>query len=243
MILRRLTTALRKQDWVTVLIETLIVMFGVFLGLQVNNWNQARFERADTRNVLERLERDFELQLTTTNRSIGQQELLLEATSRLITGIRTGDLDEQTLNEDLALVDSVSTFPGPSAAFQELVSTGRMNLIANGDLRDELYEFDSSITFGRQIFSGSFTAPVDGLARVLFRAKTLVAPGTPSETFAQIGAVDTVDHTVLLEDPEIHVALQNAYLIQDNYHLILIRFRSEIEDILGLLAEERQRAP
>ena len=161
MILRRITTALRKQDWFTVAVETLIVMFGVFLGLQVNNWNQARFERADTRNVLERLERDFELQLTLTNRSIGQQVLVLEATSRLITGIRTGDLDEQTLNEDLALVDSVSTFPGPSAAFQELVSTGRMNLIANGDLRDELYEFDSSITFGRQIFSGSFTAPVD----------------------------------------------------------------------------------
>ena len=117
-----------------------------------------------------------------------------------------------------------------------------MNLIANGDLRDELYEFDSSITFGRQIFSGSFTAPVDELARVLARAKILVASGTPSETFAQVGAVETVDHTVLLEDPEIHIALQNAYLIQDNYHLILIRYRNQIKDILELLAEERERA-
>ena len=228
MILRRLSTALRKQDWFTVAVETLIVMFGVFLGLQVNNWNQARFEQADTQNVLERLERDFELQLTLTNRGIGQQALVLEATSRLITGIRTGDLNEQTLNEDLALVDSVATFPGPSAAFQELVSTGRMRLIANGNLRDRLYEFDSSIKFGREVFSGSFTAPV--------------APGTPSETFAQIGAVETVDHTVLLEDPDIHIALQNAYLTQDNYHLFLIRFRNQIKDILQLLAEERERA-
>ena len=39
MILRRLTTALRKQDWFTVVIETLIVVLGVFLGLQVNNWS------------------------------------------------------------------------------------------------------------------------------------------------------------------------------------------------------------
>ncbi len=242
MILRRLTTALRKQDWVTVLIETLIVMFGVFLGLQVNNWNQVRFERADTRNVLERLERDFELQLTRTDRSIGQQVLVLEATSRLITGIRTGNLDEQTLNEDVALVDSVSAFPGPSAAFQELVSTGRMRLIANGDLRDKLYEFDSSITFGREVFGGSFTAPIDELAHVLSRAKILVASGTPAETFAQVGAVETVDHAVLLEDPEIHVALQNAYLIQDNYHLLLISYRNQIEDILESLAEEQERA-
>jgi hypothetical protein len=46
MILQRLATSIRKQDWFTVVIETLIVMFGAFLGLQVNNWNQARFERA-----------------------------------------------------------------------------------------------------------------------------------------------------------------------------------------------------
>tara|TARA_R110000787_G_scaffold263916_1_gene369811 strand:- start:1095 stop:1841 length:747 start_codon:yes stop_codon:yes gene_type:complete len=241
-ILRRLATAFHKQDWFTVVIETLIVMFGVFLGLQVNNWNQARFERADTHNVLERLERDFELQRTLTSRSIRQQELLLEATSRLITGIRAGELDEQTLNEDLALVDSVSTFPGPSAAFQELVSTGRMRLIANEDLRDKLYEFDSSIAFGREVFSGTFTAPIDDLARALFKAKSLVTSGTPSKAFQQVGAVETVDHAVLLEDPEILAALQNAYLIQDNYHLILTRYRSEIEDILELLAEERKRA-
>ncbi|MEQ3648958.1 hypothetical protein [Hyphomonas sp.] len=242
MILRRLTKHVKDQNWFAVALDFLIVVVGVFIGLQVNNWNEARFERMDTRNVLERLERDFELQLTLTNRSIGQQVLVLEATSRLITGIRTGDLDEQTLNEDVALVDSVSAFPGPSAAFQELVSTGRMRLIANGDLRDELYEFDSAVTFGREVFSGSFTAPVDELARVLARAKILVASGTPSETFAQVGAVETVDHTVLLEDPEIHIALQNAYLIQDNYHLILIRYRNQIKDILELLAEERERA-
>ena len=37
MILRRLATSIRKQDWFTVFIETLIVVFGVFIGLQVNN--------------------------------------------------------------------------------------------------------------------------------------------------------------------------------------------------------------
>ena len=45
MILQRLATAIRKQDWFTVIIETLIVVFGVFIGLQVNNWNEARKDR------------------------------------------------------------------------------------------------------------------------------------------------------------------------------------------------------
>jgi len=52
MILRRLTTAFRKQDWFTVAVETLIVVFGVFIGLQVNNWNEARAVRAQEHSKL-----------------------------------------------------------------------------------------------------------------------------------------------------------------------------------------------
>jgi hypothetical protein len=44
MILRRLTNAFRKQDWFTVVIETLIVVFGVFIGIQMANWNEAQQE-------------------------------------------------------------------------------------------------------------------------------------------------------------------------------------------------------
>jgi hypothetical protein len=39
MILRRLTDALRKQVWFTVALETLIIVFGVFIGRQLSSWN------------------------------------------------------------------------------------------------------------------------------------------------------------------------------------------------------------
>ncbi|MBU2605300.1 MAG: hypothetical protein KKC43_05355 [Alphaproteobacteria bacterium] len=45
MILRRLTDAFRKQDWFTVAVETLIVVLGVFLGLQVQNWTSEHGRR------------------------------------------------------------------------------------------------------------------------------------------------------------------------------------------------------
>tara|TARA_R110000796_G_scaffold57279_1_gene132312 strand:+ start:720 stop:992 length:273 start_codon:yes stop_codon:yes gene_type:complete len=46
MIFQRLATSIREQDWFTVAVETLIVVFGVFIGLQVNNWNAASQDRA-----------------------------------------------------------------------------------------------------------------------------------------------------------------------------------------------------
>jgi hypothetical protein len=46
MILRRLVASIRGHDWFTVAVETVIVVLGVFLGLQVNNWEKARGDRA-----------------------------------------------------------------------------------------------------------------------------------------------------------------------------------------------------
>ncbi|WP_373006243.1 hypothetical protein [Hyphomonas sp.] len=59
MILRRITDAFRKQDWFTFAVETLIVVFGVFIGLRVNNWNAARIEQAQEQEYLIRLKDDF----------------------------------------------------------------------------------------------------------------------------------------------------------------------------------------
>ena len=39
MIIQRLGTRLRQQDWLAVTIELLLVMAGVFLGIQMSNWN------------------------------------------------------------------------------------------------------------------------------------------------------------------------------------------------------------
>jgi hypothetical protein len=42
MFMRRITTRLRQQDWLAVTIEFALVVAGVFLGIQVANWNDAR---------------------------------------------------------------------------------------------------------------------------------------------------------------------------------------------------------
>ena len=39
MILRRVATALREQNWSTITIEFLLLVVGVFLGIQAANWN------------------------------------------------------------------------------------------------------------------------------------------------------------------------------------------------------------
>lgn len=56
MLLRRVSEHVREQNWFAVGLDFAIVVFGVFVGLQVANWNADRADRAAYRLALERYE-------------------------------------------------------------------------------------------------------------------------------------------------------------------------------------------
>ncbi len=93
MILRHLTDALRKQDWFTVVIETLIVVFGVFIGLQVNNWNESRAEKERAQEYLARIRTDLVADMTQLKR---HQEFWQDVADNALVAVRfaeTGETD------------------------------------------------------------------------------------------------------------------------------------------------------
>lgn len=55
MIFRRFVQRFRQQQWGAIATELVIVVIGVFIGMQVDNWNQARVERVRTSQVLDAL--------------------------------------------------------------------------------------------------------------------------------------------------------------------------------------------
>ena len=52
MILRRLSQSMKEQNWTAIWIEFVLLVAGVFLGIQVANWNEARVERQRERTLL-----------------------------------------------------------------------------------------------------------------------------------------------------------------------------------------------
>ena len=47
MLLRSITKHVRDQNWFAVFLDFVIVVVGVFIGLQVANWNEARVEQRE----------------------------------------------------------------------------------------------------------------------------------------------------------------------------------------------------
>lgn len=84
MILRRLASAFRQQDWFTVAVETLIVILGVFIGLQVNNWNEARADRQREMAYLNGLTQDIRIDIADIDEVIRVSTLRLSAMGYLL---------------------------------------------------------------------------------------------------------------------------------------------------------------
>lgn len=84
MILRRIAGALRRQDWFTVLVATMILVLGVFIGLQVNNWNEARADRQREAAYLQGLAQDIRIDIADIDEIIRESTLRMSAMSYLL---------------------------------------------------------------------------------------------------------------------------------------------------------------
>lgn len=71
MIQRRLGERLQQQDWVAVAIELCLVVVGVFLGIQVANWNGERKERSLESANQSRIAQDVRSDSSELNEIIG----------------------------------------------------------------------------------------------------------------------------------------------------------------------------
>ncbi len=59
MLLRRVTEHVRKQNWMAVALDFVIVVVGVFIGVQAANWNEARADQTRARGYIERIQSDL----------------------------------------------------------------------------------------------------------------------------------------------------------------------------------------
>ncbi len=66
MILRRVIAHVRKQEWTAIVIDFIIVVAGVFVGIQVSNWNAARAFSALERSHLTDLRAEIENDIAAT---------------------------------------------------------------------------------------------------------------------------------------------------------------------------------
>ena len=141
--LRRLTEHLRRQDWLAVILELVVVVVGIFLAFQVDRWYEEQRIKSDLQAHLASLTEDFaenETRLTSAI-STGRQEMEAAVTLRAELLKDNPDLSVAELNQLLSQLSSLPTFQAVDLAYRNLINAGILAALPNSDLKKELAEF------------------------------------------------------------------------------------------------------
>ncbi len=142
MLLRSIIEHVKAQNWTAVVLDFVIVVVGVFMGIQVSNLNDAGRERLSEAHYLERFADEIELTITHIREERTFAETALGVVEKFTTQIyRDSASDEQVLSaaeEFLSTGAFFVNFRPIRTTFDDLVSTGNLEIIKNEDIRTGL---------------------------------------------------------------------------------------------------------
>ncbi len=129
MLLRRVIDHVKAQNWTAVALDFVIVVVGVFIGIQVANWNAARGARAEYERALARLSVEIDNNLAMLDQVEPQTRESLETARRAFETLRSckdSPENRAIVNEGLAVIRSTSGVHLRRKAVEELTSNASL---------------------------------------------------------------------------------------------------------------------
>ncbi|TDJ57365.1 MAG: hypothetical protein E2O41_08280 [Nitrospina sp.] len=165
MILRRIADGIRKQDWFVVMVEIMIVVVGIFIGLQVDDWNDARKDRMREALFLERIHDELALDIGEIQDSIGFAIERRAMGQLLLNAVDDPELVRADPTRFIVAVERAGYTLLPTIndhTFEELKSGGDLAIIRDAALRSALIGYYSlierldSLDFFREFFQAAY---------------------------------------------------------------------------------------
>jgi hypothetical protein len=144
MLLRRVIEHVRDQNWTAVGIDFLIVVIGVFVGIQVANWNAARADELRARGYLERIRDDLDADLAGNGDRLAFSRQVAAYGTQGLAYAETGDAGGASQWELLLAyfqASQVASLIVNQTTHDELKSAGELRLIANAALRKRIAQY------------------------------------------------------------------------------------------------------
>jgi len=134
--------------------EIVLVVIGILIALQINNWNQERIQYKETKVLLNSLRFDVEEDIKSLQNQINLLSLRRDWADYILES-----LDSQKVTDSNAFILSMSrvgfifnysqTFP----TYTEIVSSGKLSYIKSETLKNALAKYQSQVDNNRQIES------------------------------------------------------------------------------------------
>ena len=148
MILRRVIQHVKKQEWTAIWIDLVIVVVGVFIGIQVSNWNQARGDRKAEIGYLHALEGDIKASIGKLEILARQFQMQQEARAALYAYSHDANATLEPVEIDRLILHGLFQLPQidiDQTTFETLKSSGALGSIGSPALVSGLQVLSASV--------------------------------------------------------------------------------------------------
>jgi len=147
MILRRFMQHVKEQNWFAVGLDVVVVIVGIFLGMQVQQWYEDRTEKERIVAQLDSFRNELMLSLTELNTRRDYYQDRVNGVTELRDRLEN-DTDFPADDFNRLLVSSIrgSSLNISFRGYDELTTTGAMSKVANENLRDLIHQWDITLT-------------------------------------------------------------------------------------------------
>ena len=145
MLLRRFTQHIRGQNWFAVGLDVLVVIVGIFVGLQVTDWQDEGNKRVEERVYLERLQKDVSMTIKLLSSELETGTTAVEQTFFSIKTLfekELADKDAERFHLGLASVREWPEIRIIDNTLREMQSTGKLELIKSRQIKVAIGEFE-----------------------------------------------------------------------------------------------------
>jgi hypothetical protein len=240
--LRRFAEHLRQQHWTAAVIELLIVVLGVFIGLQVSNWNEQRRDHALERQYLERLREDFLLSAKGAEDAIATQDLQTRLAGQMLERLQACRLDDSqrvTFAHGLYVLGRQQPPVLTRGTIDELRSTGRIGIIRSIGLRHALSDIVQTQDRTAEVFRVILERRTQPLAYIDARTAFLVTGA--SDAAPKAGEIG-FDFPAMCHDPAfinyVSHLRQMASVVAGQNRRLLENYRAMVRQLEAELAKE-----
>jgi hypothetical protein len=142
MLLRRITEHVKAQNWTAIALDFVIVVVGVFIGIQVSNWNAEQQRKATARIIEVRLIGDLRNEIGVIENRIENYADVLITAKGLAAALEgpKESLGPEFLRDAL-FATVLWRFRRTQDTYDELITSGELGLIADPKVRSELSRY------------------------------------------------------------------------------------------------------
>jgi hypothetical protein len=144
MLLRSITQHVKQQNWFAVWVDFLIVVVGVFVGLQAQEWSNDRADRKAERSAIGRLIVEYQQNLEILVADKEKSLAALAATEDLLAMIALGsypeNMDEGTARTIMDCLQNAKFVPALGTT-NSLMASGDLSLIGDPEIQKALSQW------------------------------------------------------------------------------------------------------